>query len=120
MTRSARIEAARAAHYQEPAPSPQEPDDGPDYEALGIPARYLPALDGTQPYHRAPRCGRVAPISERRVAAVIAEALEPDGLAAALATEDGRVKLQDDPEGPGGDAYWAELFAGDPRLDGAL
>ena len=122
MTRSQRIERARAAHYQEPAPSSAEPDDGPDWRQLKIEPRYLPALDGTQPYHRCPAAGRVAPISERRVAAVIAEAQEPDepSLAAALTTEDGRAKLQDDPCEPGGDPFWHELFAGAPRLDGAL
>ena len=42
-----------------------------------------------------------------------------DSLDAALATPDGRAKLQDDPEGGGGDPFWTELFAGAPRLDGA-
>ena len=121
MTRSRRIEAARAAHYQESAPSSQEPDGGIDFARLGIEPRYLPAVDGTQPYHRCPAAGRVAPISERRVAAVIAEAQEPDepSLAAALTTEDGRAKLQDDPCEPGGDPFWHELFGGAPKWDGA-
>lgn len=124
MTRSARIEAARQAHYQEPAPSSAEPDGGIDFAQLKIEPRYLPALDGTQPYHRAPECGRAAPISERRVAELAAEALEtsPDGdedaLSAALATPEGRRVLQDDPCEPGGDPFWHELFAGAPRLDG--
>jgi hypothetical protein len=124
MTRSRDIERARAAHYQEPAPSSQEPDDGPDFAALGIEPRYLPALDGTQPYHRAPEAGRAAPISERRVAELVAGALEPpsdeDALGAALATPEGRAVLQDDPCEPGGDPFWHELFGGAPRLDGAL
>lgn len=123
MTRSQRIERARAAHYQDPAPSNQEPDDGPDYAALGIEPRYLPALDGTQPYHRSPEAGRAAPISERRVAEVVAEALEPtageDALDAALATPEGRRVLQDDPCEPGGDPFWHELFGGAPKWDGA-
>ena len=75
MTRSARIEQRRQAHYQEPAPSSAEPDDGIDFARLKIEPRYLPALDGTQPYHRAPEAGRAAPISERRVAELVAEAL---------------------------------------------
>lgn len=119
MTRARDIERARAAHYQEPAPSNDAADDGPDFAALGILPRYLPAVDGTEPYHRAPQCGRVAPISERRVAALIAEAQEPS-LAAALASPEGRRVLQDDPCEPGGDPFWTELFAGDPRLDGAM
>ena len=105
MTRSARIEAVRQAHYQEPAPSRAEPDDGPDYERLGIVARYLPAVDGTQTYHRSPKCGRVAPISERTIQRHLADSLD-----AALATPDGRAKLVDDPEGGGGDPFWTELF----------
>lgn len=105
MTRSARIERARQAHYQEPAPSRAEPDGGIDFVRLGIEPRYLSALDGTQPYHRAPQCGRVAPISERTIRRHLADSLD-----AALATPDGRAKLVDDPEGPGGDAYWHELF----------
>ena len=40
MTRSQRIERARAAHYQEPAPSSAEPDDGPDWRQLKIEPRY--------------------------------------------------------------------------------
>ena len=126
MTRSARIEQRRAAHYQEPAPSADDPDGGIDFARLKIEPRYLPALDGTQPYHRAPECGRAAPISERRVAELVAEALEPppdgedeDALSAALATPEGRRVLQDDPCAPGGDPFWTELFAGAPRLDGA-
>ena len=119
MIRSQRIERARAAHYQEPAPSSAEPDDGPDWRQLKIEPRYLPALDGTQPYHRAPECGRAAPISERRAAELVAEALEPDALSAALATPEGRKVLQDDPCEPGGDPFWTELFGGAPRLDGA-
>lgn len=125
MTRSRRIEAARQAHYQEPAPSPHEPDDGPDWRHLKIEPRYLPALDGTQPYHRAPECGRAAPISERRVAELVAEALEPpqgqdeDALSAALATPEGRRVLQDDPCAPGGDPFWYDLFGGAPKWDGA-
>ncbi len=118
MTRSARIDAARAAHYQEPAPSPQEPDDGPDWRHLKIEPRYLPALDGTQPYHLAPECGRAAPISERRVAELVTEAQE-DALDAALATPEGRKVLQDDPCEPGGDPFWHELFGGAPKWDGA-
>ena len=118
MTRSARIEAARQAHYQEPA-STGAPDDGPDYARLRIEPRYLPALDGTEPHHRAPTCGRAAPISERRVAELVTEAQE-DALDAALATPEGRRVLQDDPCEPGGDPFWHELFAGAPRLDGAL
>lgn len=105
MTRSARIERARAAHYQEPAAPAARPDDGPDWRRLEIEPRYLPAVDGTQPYHRAPQCGRVAPISERTIRRHLADSLD-----AALATPDGRAKLVDDPEGPGGDAYWHELF----------
>ena len=106
MTRSARIEAARAAHYQEPAPSRAQPDDGGiDLARLGIVHRYLPAVDGTQPYHRAPQCGRVAPISERTIQRHLADSLD-----AALASEDGRAKLVDDPEGAGGDPFWHELF----------
>lgn len=106
MTRSARIEAARAAHYQEPAPSRAQPDDGGiDLARLGIVHRYLPAVDGTEPYHRAPKCGRVEPISERTIQRHLADSLD-----AALATPDGRAKLVDDPEGTGGDAYWHELF----------
>ena len=126
MTRAARIERARQAHYQEPAPSrADEPDDGPDWRQLKIEPRYLPSVDGTQPYHRAPESGRAAPISERRVAELVAEALEPspeeeDALSAALATAEGRRVLQDDPCEPGGDPFWTELFAGAPRLDGAL
>ena len=127
MTRSARIEAARQAHYQDPAPSRAKPDDGIDFARLKIEPRYLPALDGTQPYHRAPTCGRAAPISERRVAELVAEALEPpqgqdeDALSAALATPEGRKVLQDDPCEPGGDPFWTELFAGGaPKWDGAL
>ena len=116
MTRSARIEAARQAHYQEPAPSPQEPDGGIDLARLGIVHRYLPAVDGTVPYHRAPQCGRVAPISERTIQRHLADALEPDALSEALATPDGRAKLVDDPEGAGGDPFWTELF--DSREDG--
>ncbi len=115
MTRSRDIERARAAHYQEPAPSPAAPDDGPDFAALGIEPRYLPALDGTQPYHRAPEAGRAAPISERRVAEVVADAIGD-----ALEDPDGRAKLQDDPEAPGGDPWWHEALCGAPRLDGAL
>ena len=111
MTRSARIEAARAAHYQEPAPSRAQPDDGGiDLARLGIVHRYLPAVDGTQPYHRAPQCGRVAPISERTIQRHLADALGPDALSEALATPDGRAKLVDDPEGAGGDPFWHELF----------
>ena len=110
--------------YQEPASSRAKPDDGPDYARLGIEPRYLPALDGTKPYHRSPETGRAAPISERRVAELVAEALEPpadeDALDAALATPEGRAVLQDDPCEPGGDPFWHELFAGAPRLDGAL
>lgn len=117
MTRSARIEAARAAHYQEPAASAARPDDGGiDLARLGIVHRYLPAVDGTQPYHRAPQCGRVAPISERTIQRHLADSLGPDALDAALATPDGHAKLQDDPEGDGGDPYWHELF--DSREDG--
>lgn len=117
MTRSARIEAARQAHYQEPAPTGTA-DDGPDYARLNIEPRYLPALDGTEPHHRAPTCGRAAPISERRVAELVTEAQE-DALDAALATPEGRKVLQDDPCESGGDPFWYELFAGAPRLDGA-
>ncbi len=126
MTRSARIEAARAAHYQEPAPSRAEDDGGIDFARLKIEPRYLPSVDGTVPYHRAPEAGRAAPISERRVAELVAEALDPslgdaeDALSAALATPEGRRVLQDDPCEPGGDPFWTELFAGAPRLDGAL
>ncbi len=124
MIRSARIEQARIRYYQEPAPSSQKPDGGIDFVALGIEPRYLPALDGTQPYHRAPEAGRAAPISERRVAELVAGALEPpsdeDALGAALAPPEGRAVLQDDPCEPGGDPFWHELFGGAPRLDGAL
>ncbi len=153
MTRSRDIERARAAHYQEPAPSSQEPDDGPDYAALGIEPRYLPsqeeldALAATdaavradlaarspaeldrlaalcrkrkgEPYHRAPTCGRVAPISERTIREHLADTPEL-GLDQALATPEGRAVLQDDPCEPGGDPFWHELFGGAPRLDGAL
>ena len=126
MTRSARLEQRRQAHYQEPAPSRAEPDGGIDFAQLKIEPRYLPSVDGTRPYHRAPEAGRAAPISERRVAELVAEALEPqpagedeDALSAALATPEGRRVLQDDPCEPGGDPFWTELFAGAPRLDGA-
>lgn len=106
MTRSARIEAARQAHYQEPAAPAARPDDGGiDLARLGIVHRYLPAVDGTQPYHRSPQCGRVAPISERAIQRHLVDSLD-----AALATPDGRAKLQDDPEGEGGDPFWTELF----------
>ena len=118
MTRSRRIEAARAAHYQESAPSSQEPDGGIDFARLGIEPRYLPALDGTKPYHRCPAAGRAAPISERRVAELVTEAQE-DALDAALATPEGRKVLQDDPCEPGGDPFWHELFGGAPKWDGA-
>lgn len=119
MTRPRDIEARRLQHYQEPAPSADPADDGPDYAALGIEPRYLPAVDGTEPYYRAPANGRVAPISERRVAALIAEAQEPS-LEDALASPEGRRVLQDDPCEPGGDPFWTELFAGDPRLEDGL
>lgn len=106
MTRSARIERARQAHYQEPAAPAARPDDGGiDLARLGIVHRYLPAVDGTQPYHRSPQCGRVAPISERTIQRHLADSLD-----AALATPDGRAKLVDDPEGAGGDPFWHELF----------
>lgn len=120
--RAQQIERARLHHYQEPAPLGAA-DDGPDFAALGIEPRYLPALDGTQPYHRSPEAGRAAPISERRVAEVVAGALEPpadeDALGAALATPEGRAVLQDDPCEPGGDPFWHELFGGAPKWDGA-
>ena len=117
MTRPARIEAARQAHYQEPAAPAVRPDDGGiDLARLGIVHRYLPAVDGTVPYHRAPQCGRVAPISERTIQRHLADALEPDALSEALATPDGRAKLVDDPCEPGGDPFWTELF--DSREDG--
>ena len=109
MTRSARIERARQAHYQEPAPSAAEPDGGIDLARLGIVHRYLPAVDGTQPYHRSPQCGRVAPISERTIQRHLADSIGP-GIEDALATPNGRAKLQDDPEGGGGDPFWTELF----------
>ncbi len=106
MTRSARIEAVRQAHYQEPAAPAARPDDGGiDLARLGIVHRYLPAVDGTEPYHRSPQCGRVAPISERTIQRHLADSLD-----AALASEDGRAKLVDDPEGAGGDPFWTELF----------
>ena len=118
MTRSARIEQRRRAHYQEPAAPSARPDDGGiDLARLGIVHRYLPAVDGTQPYHRSPQCGRVAPISERTIQRHLADALGP-GLEDALATPDGHAKLVDDPCEPGGDPFWHELFAGAPRLDG--
>ena len=119
MTRSARIEAARAAHYQEPAPSSAEPDDGIDFARLKIEPRYLPALDADEPISE-----RAAALlqSEARLAEASARCSDAeDALSAALATPEGRRVLQDDPCEPGGDPFWTELFAGGaPKWDGAL